>query len=28
VLVEGARARPVRRRENLKDLLQPETACL
>lgn len=28
VLVEGARARLIRRRENLKDLLQPEAACL
>lgn len=28
VLVEGSRARLIRRRETLKDLLQPETACL
>ena len=28
VLVEGARARLVRRRETMKDLLQPELACL
>lgn len=28
VLVEGARARLVRRRETLKDILRPETACL
>ena len=28
VLVEGARARLIRRRENLKDMLRPESACL
>jgi diaminopimelate decarboxylase len=28
VLVEGARARLVRRRESLKDMLRPESACL
>ncbi|HWX54973.1 MAG TPA: diaminopimelate decarboxylase [Verrucomicrobiae bacterium] len=28
VLVDGARARLIRRRETLKDLLQPELACL
>ena len=28
VLVEGRRAKLVRRRENIKDLLKPETACL
>jgi diaminopimelate decarboxylase len=28
VLVEGRRARLIRRRETLKDLLQPEAACL
>jgi diaminopimelate decarboxylase len=28
VLVEGRRAKLVRRRENFKDLLKPETACL
>ena len=28
VLVEGSRARLIRRRENLKDMLRPETACL
>ncbi len=28
VLVEGARARLVRRRENLRDILRSETACL
>lgn len=28
VLVDGKRARLVRRRENFKDMLRPETACL
>jgi diaminopimelate decarboxylase len=28
VLVDGSRARLIRRRDNLKDLLQPEAACL
>jgi diaminopimelate decarboxylase len=28
VLVEGARVRLIRRRETLKDMLQPEAACL
>jgi diaminopimelate decarboxylase len=28
VLVEGRRARLVRRRENLKDMLRPESRCL
>ncbi|HWS16679.1 MAG TPA: diaminopimelate decarboxylase, partial [Candidatus Elarobacter sp.] len=28
VLVDGARARLIRRRETMKDLLQPEAACL
>lgn len=28
VLVEGGRAKLVRRRENIKDLLKPETSCL
>ncbi|HMF91404.1 MAG TPA: diaminopimelate decarboxylase [Candidatus Angelobacter sp.] len=28
VVVDGRRARLVRRRENIKDLLRPETACL
>jgi diaminopimelate decarboxylase len=28
VLVEGAQAHLIRRRETLKDLLRPETACL
>jgi len=28
VLVDGARARLIRRRESIKDLLQEEAACL
>jgi diaminopimelate decarboxylase len=28
VLVDGKRARLIRRRETIKDLLQPEAACL
>jgi diaminopimelate decarboxylase len=28
VLVDGNRARLIRRRETIKDLLQPEAACL
>jgi diaminopimelate decarboxylase len=28
VMVEGGRARIIRRRESIKDLLQPEATCL